>query len=132
MEPAVYAAPRQRRETVMKYMLLIYNDEEKVRAIPKEDANKMLPAYIAYTEALKKAGIWVASDRLQFTSNAATIRIRDGKTNVVNGPYAEAKEQLAGYYLIDVPDMDSALSWASRCPGASFGTVEVRPVWVMQ
>jgi hypothetical protein len=116
----------------MKYMLLIYGDEEKTRAIPKDDTNKMLPAYIAYTEALKKAGILVGSDRLQFTSTATTVRIREGKTNVVNGPYAEAKEQLAGYYLIDVPDMDSALSWASRCPGAGFGAVEVRPVWVMQ
>ena len=116
----------------MKYMLLIYGDEEKMRAIPKEDANKMLPAYFAYTEALKKAGILVAGDRLHFTSDATTVRIRDGKTNVVNGPYAEAKEQLAGYYLIDVPDIDSALSWASRCPGASSGTVEVRPVWTMQ
>ena len=116
----------------MKYMLLIYGDEERMRAIPKGDANKMLPAYIAYTEALKNAGILVAGDRLQFTDMATTIRIRDGKTNVVNGPYAEAKEQLAGYYLIDVADMDSALSWASRCPGASVGTVEVRPLWVMQ
>ena len=116
----------------MKYMLLIYGDEEKMRALPKDDTNKMLPAYIAYTEALKKAGILVDSSRLQFTSNATTIRIRDGKTNVVNGPYAEAKEQLAGYYMIDVPDMDSALSWASRCPGASAGSVEVRPLWVMQ
>jgi hypothetical protein len=132
MEPAVHAAPRQRRKTVMKYMLLIYGDEEKMRAIPKEDASKMMPAYIAYTEALKKAGVWTAGDRLQFTNTATTVRIREGKTNVVNGPYAEAKEQLAGYYLIDVPDMDSALSWASRCPGASAGTVEVRPLWVMQ
>ena len=116
----------------MKYMLLIYGDEAKMRAIPKEDANKMMPAYLAYTEALKNAGILVGGDRLQFTDMATTVRIRDGKTNVVNGPYAEAKEQLAGYYLIDVPDMDSALSWASRCPGASAGTVEVRPLWVMQ
>lgn len=116
----------------MKYMLLIYNDEERVRAMPKEDINKMLPAYVAYTEALKKADILVGGDRLQFTSNATTVRIRDGKTNVVNGPYAEAKEQLGGYYIIDVPDMDSALSWASRCPSASSGTIEVRPIWVMQ
>ena len=116
----------------MKYMLLIYGDEAKMRATPKEDANKMMPAYLAYTEALKKAGILRGGDRLQFTDTATTVRIRDGKTNVVNGPYAEAKEQLAGYYLIDVPDMDSALSWASRCPGASAGTVEVRPLWIMQ
>ena len=91
-----------------------------------------MPAYFAYTEALKKAGILLGGDRLQFTETATTVRIRDGKTNVVNGPYAEAKEQLGGYYLIDVPDMDSALSWAARCPGASAGTVEVRPLWVMQ
>lgn len=116
----------------MKYMLLIYSDEEKARAIPKEDASKMMPAYFAYTEALKKAGILLGGDRLHFTSDATTVRIREGKTNVVNGPYAEAKEQLAGYYIIDVPDIDSALSWASRCPGASFGAVEVRPIWVMQ
>ncbi|MEZ5829874.1 MAG: YciI family protein [Dongiaceae bacterium] len=116
----------------MKYMLMIYNDEEKVRAIPKEDANKMMPAYVAYTEALKKAGILLGGDRLQFSSNATTVQIRDGKTKVLNGPYAEAKEQLGGYYLIDVPDMDSALSWASRCPGASSGTIEVRPIWSMQ
>jgi hypothetical protein len=126
------ACRRNGKETIMKYMLLIYGDEEKMRAIPKEDASKMMPAYAAYTEALKKAGILLGGDRLQFTSNATTVRIRDGKTNVVNGPYAEAKEHLAGYYLIDVPDMDSALSWASRCPGASAGTVEVRPLWVMQ
>ena len=119
-------------ETVMKYMLLIYGDEAKMRAIPKEDASKMMPAYMAYTEALKKAGVLLGGDRLQFTETATSVRIRDGKTNVVNGPYAEAKEQLAGYYLIDAPDLDSALSWASRCPGASVGTVEVRPLWVFQ
>ena len=116
----------------MQYMLMIYGDEEKMRAIPKEDMNKMMPAYTSYTEALKNAGILRAGDRLQFSSNATTVRIRDGKTNVVNGPYAETKEQLAGFYIIDVPDVDSALSWAARCPGASMGTVEVRPIWAMQ
>jgi hypothetical protein len=116
----------------MKYMLLIFNDEEKVRAIPKEDLNKMMPAYAAYTEALKKAGVIVGGDRLQFSSTATTVSVRDGKTKVLNGPYAEAKEQLGGYYIIDVPDMDSALSWATRCPGASSGTIEVRPIWTMQ
>ena len=115
----------------MQYLLMIYGDEEKMRAIPKEDANKMMPAYTAYTEALKNAGILLGGNRLQFTSNATTVRIREGKTKVLNGPYAEAKEQLAGYYLIDVPDMDSALNWASRCPGASTGSVEVRPIWTM-
>lgn len=116
----------------MQYLLMIFGDEEKIRAIPKEDANKMMPAYAAYTEALKTAGVLLGGNRLQFSSNATTVRIRDGKTKVLNGPYAEAKEQLGGYYLIDVPDMDSALSWASRCPGASTGTIEVRPIWTMQ
>ena len=116
----------------MQYMLMIYGDEEKMRAIPKEDANKMMPAYAAYTEALKNAGILRGGDRLHFSSSATTVRIRDGKTNVVNGPYAEAKEQLAGYYIIEAPDMDSALSWAARCPGAATGSIEVRPIWAMQ
>ena len=120
------------QETIMKYMLLIYQDEEQARAIPKEDMNKMMPAYFAYTEAMKKAGVLVAGDRLQFSSNATTVRIRDGKTNVVNGPYAESREQLGGYYIIDVPDMDGALSWGARCPGAAWGTIEVRPIWTMQ
>jgi len=132
MEPAVHAAPRQRRETNMQYLLLIYNDEERARAIPKDDINKMLPAFTAYTEALKKAGVLLGGNRLQFSSNATTVRIEDGKTKVLNGPYAETKEQLGGYYLIDAPDMDSALSWAARCPGANWGTVEVRPIWAMQ
>lgn len=116
----------------MQYMLLIYSDEEQERAMPKDAMEKMLPAFIAYTEALKTSGVLVGGNRLQFSSNATTVRIRDGKTKVLNGPYAEAREQLGGYYLIDVPDMDSALSWAARCPGANYGTVEVRPIWVMQ
>jgi hypothetical protein len=116
----------------MKYMLLIYSDEERVRATPKEDLNKMLPAYAAYSEALKKAGVVLGGERLQFASTATTVRVQDGKTKVLNGPYAEAKEQLAGFYMIDVPDLDSALSWAARCPGAAFGTIEVRPIWAMQ
>ena len=73
----------------------------------------------------------VAADRLKPTSAASTVRVADGKTKVLDGPYAETKEQLAGYYLIDVPDLDAALSWAARCPGASHGVMEVRPIWEM-
>ena len=116
----------------MKYMLLIFNDEAKVRAMPKDEPNKMLPAYAAYTEALKSAGILRGGERLHFASEATTVRVNDGKTKVLNGPYIEAKEQLAGFYMIEVADLDSALSWAARCPGASNGTMEVRPVWEMQ
>jgi hypothetical protein len=73
----------------------------------------------------------LAWGRLQPTSTATTVKVANGKTQVLNGPYAETKEQLGGYFLIDVPDLDAALSWAARCPGSSHGTVEVRPIWVM-
>jgi hypothetical protein len=88
-------------------------------------------AYMAYTEALKKAGVWVGSNRLQPIGTATTVRVTDGKSQVLDGPYIDSKEQLGGYYLIDVPDLDSAISWAARCPGAGHGTIEVRPVWAM-
>jgi hypothetical protein len=86
---------------------------------------------MAYTEALNKAGVRVGSNRLRPTSEATTVRVPNGKKNVVNGPFAETKEQLAGYYLIEAPDLDAALSWAARCPGAAHGAIEVRPVWTV-
>ncbi|MBI3706859.1 MAG: YciI family protein [Proteobacteria bacterium] len=115
----------------MKYMLLIYGNEADMLAATKERAGQMMPAYGAYTEAMTKAGVYVGGNRLQPTTSATTVRIADGKTKVLNGPYAETKEQLGGYYMIDVPDLDAAMSWAARCPGASHGTVEVRPIWTM-
>ena len=86
-------------------------------------------AYQAYTEALTKAGVFKGANRLQESASATTVRVADGKSQVLDGPYVETKEQLGGYYLIEVPDLDAAISWAARCPGASHGTVEVRPVW---
>jgi len=80
---------------------------------------------------MKKAGVIVGANRLRPTSTASSVRVADGKTKVLDGPYAESREQLGGYYLIDVPDLDAALSWAARCPGANYGTIEVRPIWVM-
>ena len=70
-------------------------------------------------------------ERLRPTSEATTVRVKNGKTEVLDGPYADTKEQLAGYFMIDVPDLDAALSWAARCPGATIGTMEVRPIWPM-
>lgn len=113
----------------MQYMLMIYVDEARMQSVTEADGYKMNAAYVAYTEAMKNAGVHVAGDRLRPTAAASTVRIVDGKTQVLDGPYAETKEQLGGYYLIDVPDLDAALSWASRCPGAATGTIEVRPVW---
>jgi hypothetical protein len=115
----------------MKFMLLIYGNEAAMQSAAKAQGEQILGAYLAYTEALKQAGVYLASDRLRPTASATTVRIADGKTQVLNGPYAETKEQLGGYFLIDAPDLDAALSWAARCPGATYGTMEVRPIWVM-
>jgi hypothetical protein len=132
IEPAGQGArPQSMKEIPMKYLLLIYGNEAALEAASKSDVEKMLPAYAAYTEALKKAGVIVGGDRLRPSTTATTVRVADGKTNVLNGPYAETKEQLGGYYMIDVPDMDAALTWAARCPGASHGAIEVRPIWSM-
>ncbi len=115
----------------MKYMLLIFGDEAGAAAASKEQTGQVMAAYGAYTEALKKAGVMVGGERLQPTATATTVRVAKGKPEVLNGPYAETKEQLGGFYMIDVPDLDAALSWAARCPGASRGTIEVRPIWAM-
>jgi hypothetical protein len=112
----------------MHYMLLIYRDEAKMtRATPAQMA-ETTGAYVAYAEALRDSGALVAGDRLDLTSTATTVRIADGKTQVLDGPYAETKEQLGGFFIVDVPDLDAALAWAARCPGARIGTMEVRPI----
>ena len=116
----------------MKYMLLIYGNEANMLSASQETATQMTAAYAAYTEAVKKAGVLLGGDRLRPTTAASTVRVANGKTQVLDGPYAETKEQLAGYYMIDVPDLDAALSWAAKCPGAAVGTMEVRPIWQMQ
>ena len=109
----------------MQYMLLIYEDDaERV-----DRMDERMPTCAAYAEAMKKAGIYVAGNRLRGVDAAASVRVVDGRTHVVDGPYAEAKEQLGGFHIIDVPDLDTALAWAARCPSASRGAVEVRPVW---
>ena len=115
----------------MKYLLLIYGDEAARQSASKEQSNQMMAAFGAYTESMKKAGILLGGDRLQPTKSASVVQVAKGKTSVQDGPYADTKEQLGGYYLIDVPDLDTALSWAGRCPGAAFGKIEVRPIWEM-
>jgi hypothetical protein len=122
---------RQVKETTMQYLLLIYGNEAGMQSASKADMEQMMAAYGAYTQAMKSAGVLVAADRLKPSTAASTVRIADGKTKVLDGPYAETKEQLGGYYLIDVPDLDAALSWAARCPGANYGVIEVRPIWAM-
>ena len=113
----------------MQYMLLIYADEGGWSQLSKAQQEQGIAAYNAYTEALRQAGVLTSSSRLQPVATATTVRLADGKPQVLNGPYADSREQLGGYYLIDVPDLDAALSWAARCPGAGHGAVEVRPLW---
>jgi hypothetical protein len=107
----------------MQYMLLIY-----VPADGSERAESS--AWAQYTQDLQEAGVMVAGDGLQGLDTAQTVRVRDGETVVTDGPFAETKEMLGGYYLIDVPDLDAALGWAAKIPSAGFGSVEVRPVMV--
>ena len=115
----------------MQYLLMIYGNEAAMAAATEAQAGQMMAAYGAYTEAMASAGVLLGGNRLRPTATATTVRIADDKTQVLDGPYADTKEQLGGYYLIDVPDLDAALSWAERCPGAATGVIEVRPVWAM-
>jgi hypothetical protein len=115
----------------MQYLLLLHQREAGWNEMTPAQQQQGMAAYMAYNEALGKAGVIKGSNRLQPTANTTTVRIVDGKTQVLDGPYADSKEQLGGYYLIEVPDLDAALSWAARCPGAGHGAIEVRPIWAM-
>ncbi len=115
----------------MQYLLTIYADESGFQKMTKAEQEQGYAAYMAYSEALKQAGVYQGSNRLQPIATATTVRVANGKPQVLDGPYADTKEQLGGYFLIDVADLDSALSWAARCPGASHGVMEVRPIWAM-
>jgi hypothetical protein len=114
----------------MQYMILIYDDEKVWADMPKEQSEKLFGDYMAYSEEMAKAGVMRAGDALKPVSTATTVRIRGGKTLTTDGPFAETKEQLGGYYLIDVPNLEEALKWAAKCPSAAVGSIEVRPVMV--
>jgi hypothetical protein len=115
----------------MQYLLMLYANEAGWDKMTQAEQQQGMAAYKAFTEALTKAGVLRGKNRLQPISAATTVRLVDGKSQVLDGPYIDSKEQLGGYYLIDVPDLDAAISWAARCPGASHGIVELRPIWEM-
>ncbi|AVX03782.1 MULTISPECIES: YciI family protein [Maritalea] len=113
----------------MQFMALIYSADGAEQNYPG-GPEKMMADYYAYTEEVKKAGVMVAGDALQPTSTATSIRERDGKASLTDGPFAETKEQLGGYYLLECKDLDEAIKWAGKIPTAKYGTIEVRPVMI--
>lgn len=115
----------------MQYLLAIYADEAGYQRLTPEEQQQGYAAYMAFSDALKQAKAYVASGRLQPVATASTVRLVNGKAQVLDGPFIDTKEQFGGYYLIDVADLDAALAWAGRCPGAGHGAVEVRPMWAM-
>lgn len=115
----------------MRYLLMITEDESAYATMSEEDSRAMYAEYEAFNKNMADRGILEGGERLRLTSDATTVRVRNGEILTTDGPFAETKEQLGGYYLIDVPDLDAALSWAARCPAARYGTVEVRPIWIM-
>ena len=114
----------------MQYALLVYNNENNWDAISyRGEAENAGGVREAFNEALKNAGAFTFAQGLASSTTATTVRVARGKPQVLNGPYADSKEQLGGIYVLDVPDLDAAIAWAARCPSAAWGVVEVRPVW---
>ena len=112
----------------MRYLCLIYDEEKKVAAMSKGDQDAFMGEYFAFTEDVKKSGHYIGGEALQPVGTATTVRVRSGKMSTTDGPFAETKEQLGGYYLINAKDLNDALQVASRIPSAKTGTVEVRPI----
>jgi hypothetical protein len=113
----------------MNYLLLIYSNEADVQAIGETGLKKMMDEYTEFTKSIVQAGHFKAGDRLRPVSTASTVRVRNGKTAITDGPFAETREQLGGYYLIEAKNLDEATAIAARIPGAKVGSIEVRPVW---
>jgi hypothetical protein len=111
----------------MRYLLLIYSEEPTGAPDPAE-AEKVMNEYWAYSDAISKAGASPGGEALQDSRTATTVRVKDGERVVTDGPFAETREVLGGFYLIDVPNLDAAIDWAAKCPGARVGSVEVRPI----
>jgi hypothetical protein len=112
----------------VKYILMDYVNEAGWPELTRADQEHWLGAYRAYMEAMSKAGVLRSSNGLEPTSAATTVRVVNGKTQVLDGPYADSKEQLGGFHIIEVTDLDAAIAWAARSPTALHGVVEVRPV----
>jgi hypothetical protein len=115
----------------MQYLLLIYANEKDWAAMPKTEGEKMMGEYRSFTQSIAQSGHYKGGNPLQPTTTATTVRVRNGKREATDGPFAETREQLGGYYLVDAKDLDEAIGIAERIPGARMGSIEVRPVMPM-
>ena len=115
----------------MQYLCLIYEDEKEWQRMPKAETEKIINEFSSYTESVRKSGHYVGGNALQPTHTATTVRVRQGRVMTTDGPFAETKEQLGGYYLLHARDLNEAIQLAARIPGARLGAVEVRPVMEM-
>ena len=115
----------------MRYMLLICSDEQRIGAMSQAEGAATLAEYGAFMEEIGKRGVLQGGERLQPTTTATTVRVRNGSVLTSDGPFAETKEQLGGYFVVDCKDRDEALEVAAKIPGARLGTIEVRPIWEM-
>lgn len=116
----------------MHYLLLIYSNEKEIAAMSPSVLTSMTAEYTEFTKGIIQAGQFKAGDRLKPTSSATTVRVRNGQVAITDGPFAETREQLGGYYLIDAKNLDEATAIAARIPGARVGSIEVRPIWPPQ
>ena len=112
----------------MKYMLLIYADGSEIPEFTPEERHAAVQAWYAFATEVKAAGVLVSNDGLSPITDATTVRVRNGKRLIADGPFAETHEQLGGYYMLDCQDLDEAIAWAAKMPGAKYGSVEIRPV----
>jgi hypothetical protein len=116
------------RKFPMQYLMLIYADESGISKVTPEQMQGVITAYGAFTDEVKEKKVYLGGNPLKPTSTATTVRVREGKTTITDGPFAETKEQLGGYYLLDCKDLDEALEYAAKIPGALWGSIEVRPI----
>ena len=112
----------------MRYLCLIYDNEQQWATMPKNQSDTLMGEYGAFTQGLKQSGKYVAGEALQPTQTATTLRVRNGKISTTDGPFAETKEQLGGFYMIDAKDLNDAIQVASKIPSARLGSIEIRPI----
>jgi hypothetical protein len=113
----------------MQYLLMIYTNEQQFMALGQAALGKLSAEYTEYTKSIVQGGQFKGGERLRPASTASTVRVRDGKTVITDGPFAETREQLGGFYLVEAKNLDEALGLAARIPGSRYGSIEVRPIW---